>query len=238
MNNLAINCAALGKHDEALQLREETLKRSQAKLGPDHLNTLRNMSNLAKSYASLGRHAEALQLRKQTLERRQAQLGPDHPETLWSTYYVASSLLQLDRGAEALPLLDDFLQRVRGKSTPLDLISEALYLRLGYFAKRKDTAGCRATAELWEKQQRTDADSLYDAACMRAVTAGVLGASDKTAADAEAERAMAWLKQAVSAGYKNAAHMKQDSDLDALRSRPDFRQLLASLEADSANKKE
>ena len=35
-------------------------------------------------------------------------------------------------------------------------------------------------------------------------------------ADAEADRAMAWLQKAVAAGYKNAANMKNDKDLDDL----------------------
>ena len=57
-----------------------------------------------------------------------------------------------------------------------------------------DCADCRATAEMWEKHKRTDADSLYDAACMRAVTAAVLRASDRSESTAEADRAMAWLR--------------------------------------------
>ena len=41
---------------------------------------------------------------------------------------------------------------------------------------------------------------------------------------------MALLKQAVAKGYKDAAHMKKDKDLDPLREREDFKQLLAELE--------
>jgi hypothetical protein len=36
-------------------------------------------------------------------------------------------------------------------------------------------------------------------------------------AEAEADRAMVWLKQAVAAGYNDIAHMQNDRDLDALR---------------------
>ena len=39
------------------------------------------------------------------------------------------------------------------------------------------------------------------------------------------------LRKAVSAGYKNAAHMKKDTDLDSLRDRDDFKKLMADLEA-------
>jgi hypothetical protein len=41
---------------------------------------------------------------------------------------------------------------------------------------------------------------------------------------------MAWLNQAVSAGYKDAAHIKEDHDLDSLRARDDFKRLVAELE--------
>ena len=111
-----------------------------------------------------------------------------------------------------------------------------LGLRLRHFAKAQDGAGCRTTAEMWEGLKRSDAGSLYDAACFRAVTAAVLRAAGRSEAadreaDAEAERAMAWLKQAVAAGYTDAARLKRDKDLDALRGRPDFEKLLAGLAA-------
>jgi hypothetical protein len=41
---------------------------------------------------------------------------------------------------------------------------------------------------------------------------------------------MTWLKQAVAAGYKNAAQLKQDRNLDALRNRADFTKLVTELE--------
>ena len=87
---------------------------------------------------------------------------------------------------------------------------------------------------MWEDQKLSDAGSLYNAACFRAVTAGVFraGAQSEDAAQqaaAEADRAMDWLKQAVAAGYKDAAHMKKDADLKPLRERDDFRELLEEL---------
>jgi hypothetical protein len=45
------------------------------------------------------------------------------------------------------------------------------------------------------------------------------------------------LRQAFFKGYKDAAHMKQDRDLDALRGRDDFKKLLAELEAASSSGK-
>jgi hypothetical protein len=88
---------------------------------------------------------------------------------------------------------------------------------------------------MWEALRRGDAGSLYIAACLRGVTAAVIRKTDPSGeggkqADAEADQAMAWLKQAVTAGYKNAAHLKRDRDLDFLRDRADFTKLVAMLE--------
>jgi hypothetical protein len=44
----------------------------------------------------------------------------------------------------------------------------------------------------------------------------------------EADRAMEWLRKAAAAGYKNVEHMLKDNDLDALRDREDFKELLAA----------
>jgi hypothetical protein len=51
------------------------------------------------------------------------------------------------------------------------------------------------------------------------------------------DRALALLHRAVQAGYLDAAHMKQDTDLDPLRDRGDFKKLLAELEAKSRPEK-
>jgi serine/threonine-protein kinase len=78
--------------------------------------------------------------------------------------------------------------------------------------------------------------ALYDAACVYALAAAqaARAAPPQTSslrAEQWASRAVALLRQTVQKGYSNVAHMKKDADLDALRPRPDFRQLLADLEA-------
>ena len=89
---------------------------------------------------------------------------------------------------------------------------------------------------MWERLNRTDSESLYNAACWRAVTAAVVRATDDSpqaasSAAAEADRAMDWLNKAVAAGYRNFAHMKQDKDLNSLHEREDFNKLVMALEA-------
>ncbi len=178
-----------------------------------------------------------MKLREQTLALRKAKLGPDHPDTLLSMSNLAESLVALDRPSEAVAIIDDCLRRAEGKAVDPRLVPFVLDLRLRAFAKQKDASGCRQTAELWEKLDRNDVDSLYEAACNRAVTAGVLRADDRTPdagqqADAEANIAMSWLAKAVAAGYDTPQHladMTRDHDLDALRDRADFRRLLGEL---------
>ena len=191
----------------------------KTKLGLDHPATLASMNNLASSYEELGRHAEALKLYEEAVARMKAKLWPDHPYTLITMGGVAESLVNLDRGAEAVPIIDDCVRRSGAKGVDPSLVPDVMALRLKHFAKTKDAAGCRATAEMWEKLNRTDAESLYNAACFRAVTAGVSAPAPSPRgtvqeAAVEGDRAMAHLRQAVAAGFKNAAAMKKDKDLD------------------------
>jgi len=238
MINLANVYFALVRYDDALTLRIETVELSKAKYGPDDPLTLKAMYNLAGSLRALGRYTDALRLDEETRSRRTTVLGVDHPDTLASLWSVAEELIWLRRGAEAVPLLDECLQRAVGKHVHWDFKAIA-DLRLRYFQKAKNAEQCRTTAELWEKQQRTDAGSLYKAAVCRAVTAVVLSEASAPGADKtrlakdEADRAMVWLNKAVAAGYNEVAEIKIDNDLAPLRNRADFRTLMAALESKS-----
>jgi tetratricopeptide (TPR) repeat protein len=241
MNNLASSNDALGRHAQALKLSQETLRLRQAKLGPDHPDTLMSMHGLACSYHALGRHAEALELREATLALQKAKLGPDHPDTLDSMDNLASTYEVLGRHAEAFKLNEETLrlrQTKLGPDHPDTLVSRlgvaSRLVRLGRGAEV--AVDCRQAAETWEKLGLPDAESLYNAACFRAVTAAALRAADTSPAgaeqaEAEAGRAMAWLERATAAGYRDAAHMAEDCDLDTLRHRADFKGLLARLSA-------
>jgi hypothetical protein len=130
--------------------------------------------------------------------------------------------------------------------------------------KRVDVANCRATAEFLERRHPTGAAMLYNAACCRALVAAAQAESRRPGdarlakklsqypaespgrplpaplrgteiiSKEEADRARAWLTQAVAAGFKNAARLREDAALDSLRDREDFRKLQAGLEAKAA----
>jgi hypothetical protein len=82
---------------------------------------------------------------------------------------------------------------------------------------------------------RPVADALYNAACFHArcaaavAAAGPPPAEDQVRQEKYAARAVVLLRQAVRAGFKDGAHLRRDPDLDALRGRADFRELLDEL---------
>src|SRR5262249_25722210 len=70
----------------------------------------------------------------------------------------------------------------------------------------------------------------YDLACYHALLSGVAARPDSglssAEGQAEADRALHWLRQALAAGYRVAGLMQRDTDLDPLRSRPDSQLLM------------
>jgi tetratricopeptide (TPR) repeat protein len=236
LTNLANCYHSLHRYEDALKLRTETLELLRAKYGPDDFDTLMVMHNVGSNLRALGRFAEALRFHEEALARRKTTLGIDHPETLASLWSVARDLIELDRGALAIPLLDECLQRAVGKRVHRSF-PEVADLRLRHFEKAKNVQECRRTAELWEKQERTDAESLYQAALCRAVTAAVLkdanpsGSGADGLANDEVERAVAWLAQAVAAGFSDKDRLAKSKEFNLMRNRGDFRKLIAQLEA-------
>ncbi|HMP03090.1 MAG TPA: serine/threonine-protein kinase [Gemmatales bacterium] len=240
MNNLAISYADLNRQHEALKLREEVLEIQKRMLPQDHPEMLVSMSNLATSYAALNRPKEALTLREAVLEIQKRVLPQDHPETLRSMVNLAASLIEANRTTEALALIDEFLAKGNWPGVDPRVVPFAIGLRKTLFSKAGDPVGCRTTAEMWENLCRTDAHSLFGAACLRAITAAVQaktpGADAAQLAQADADKAMAWLQLAVKAGWTDAAQIKAGTELDALRDREDFKKLLAEVEAKAATK--
>jgi serine/threonine protein kinase/tetratricopeptide (TPR) repeat protein len=81
-----------------------------------------------------------------------------------------------------------------------------------------------------ERARSSDGETLYYLAGCHARLGGITGTagSGLTAAEgaAELDRAMGVLRRAVAAGYRPAAWMQRDPDLDPLRARPDFQLLM------------
>ena len=113
---------------------------------------------------------------------------------------------------------------------------------------RNDHAGAAESGEKLTELQLPDgqlaarAGNLYNAARLLSLACGAaakdenLAETDRTTlAEKYATRAVAFLLEDRALGYFKApekvAHMKKDADLDPLRERDDFKQLLKELEA-------
>jgi tetratricopeptide (TPR) repeat protein len=180
-----------------------------------------------------------------------AQLAEDFPSVAGYQNAVAGTLGNLamvlrDRGdlAGARRLLNQAMPRsqVALKSDPRDpsyrdffrknetMLGDIL-LRLG---KHSEAAG--AASRLVALVDTSPNDN-YNAACLLARCVQLAREDAKLPTDQRvklaqsyADRAMAALQKAVAAGYRDAKHMQEDHDLDSLRGRGDFKQLLATLQ--------
>jgi serine/threonine protein kinase/tetratricopeptide (TPR) repeat protein len=106
-----------------------------------------------------------------------------------------------------------------------ELVTPLLALRIRALTRQGRLEEATATAEKGHDLAGKDANRLYDAACGFALCCSSKEPNAKSAA-----RAVAVLREAVEQGYKDVGHIKADADLDALRDRDDFRDLLAQLE--------
>jgi serine/threonine protein kinase/tetratricopeptide (TPR) repeat protein len=103
--------------------------------------------------------------------------------------------------------------------------------RAGEHAKAVAEANALAAAK------DVDSGTLYNVACVCAIVssavkdANIPGAGATRLAETYSTRAVELLQQAVAKGYKEAALMKKEKELDALRDREDFKRLVGELEA-------
>ena len=85
----------------------------------------------------------------------------------------------------------------------------------------------RRSINIFEEMTEPTPGDLYDLACNQSLLSGVVG---HQRAGREADRAMDTLHRAFAAGWRDAAWMRTDPDLDPIRSRPDFQVLMMDME--------
>jgi serine/threonine-protein kinase len=191
---------AMASYSEALAIRRELARDAPAVT--DH------RVRLAKTHEYIGmlqsetrQAAGALTSRREALAIR-LKLAEDYPEV---AEFRRAVLVSLRKIVETSPPVGDVPGTI-----------EALRLAIGFLERRPATG-----------------DGLYDLACYRSLLADHLSRRDPGARDHEAESAartaVSTLKRAIASGYRNLAHMKADSDLDALRSRPDFQLVMMDM---------
>jgi hypothetical protein len=139
----------------------------------------------------------------------------------------AEAYTRLRKFAEAVKDWDKVIELIPPEEQPGFRVRRAI-------ARHHAGQSAEAVAEVAElaKHPSWPAGVWYDFACVYAVASGKLTAKQTAYAD----RAMELLHKAVQAGYNDAAHLKQDTDLDFIRGRDDFKKLVAALEKQAKTK--
>jgi serine/threonine-protein kinase len=245
-----------GRPTEALIASEQALAIRQ-KLADSNPTTTVFQNDLASSHQMIGyelqlagKPAEALAPYKRALEIRQkladanpnvtefqSNLSSTHQVTGWAlnqTGKPAEAMSEFEKAIAIMQKLADANPNVMEWQTELanDLgFIGGIHLKAGRFAEAASSLR-RAITILTLLPSRRPTD-LYNLACGHALLAGLAvdpGSGITTVEGrAHADRAMEWLRQAVGAGYRKLTIMRTDTDLDALRSRPDFQLLLLEL---------
>jgi serine/threonine-protein kinase len=201
---------------------------------------------MAEKQSAAGLHEAALQSRRRALEvaEQVVRAKPENPafrQTLaTSAHDLGEALVHQGRPLDALPPLQQALQeqqslveRTPGAAPRRQLASmHSTYARAQVAANQRAGAlrSLQAARAVLEKLPERGPNDHYSLACILA-QASALGAADRAAADAD--QAVAALRQAVAAGYKDARRLAEDTNLDPLRSRKDFQELLAGLQKES-----
>jgi serine/threonine protein kinase/tetratricopeptide (TPR) repeat protein len=237
VNNLANSYITAGQVAEAVAILKDTLTLRERRGKAEPGNNL-EQSYLAWTHGQIGEaqqtgldYAAAVQAYARSVEmfeklHQTGALKDAHFAGRLNLY--RQRLAQCRKAERAVKDLDFALQQ------PAADVPELLLIRLRYLLKEQKLPAAVESAARMKERAGDKAEHLYDAACAYALCAAAKQAKRPDAAvpgsEKLAEEAMAMLNQAVARGYQNAAHLKEDRDLDALRQRADFQKLLADLE--------
>jgi tetratricopeptide (TPR) repeat protein len=238
-NSLGVLLRRLGRGPEAEQQYLKALA-IQEKLAADFPALPEYRISLGGSYCNFGNLLLAGGNRSRSLEwfaRVIGTLAPIHqqePRDALARQFLRNSHWaramahdQLQQFAEAIPDWDKAIELSSKEEQPGMRASRAI-------SRVNAGQAAQAVAEVAELTKSSDwsAGQWYNLACVFAI------ASDKLADKKQeyADRAMELLHKAVNVGFQDAAHIKQDNDLDALRARDDFQKLLAELEQPAEKK--
>jgi tetratricopeptide (TPR) repeat protein len=255
-NNKGQLLIATGREKEAVSECVQALDSMQRGIDvnpavSEHRNNLaffgNNLGDLL--YYDLGRYEEALQVYRRSANA----LQPVVDVRSTNIYYldnlakshtgIGSVLVVLGRPGEALPEFDKALLHARKVAAALPKETPTLIARLARERGKalqklgqlpEAVASFREAIRIWKRMWKPKPDDQYDLASSYALLYGA--ALEKESgltmmeADEVGEHAVAVLRRAIDAGYRDLATMSKDTDLDSLRKRPDFEKVLKELE--------
>jgi tetratricopeptide (TPR) repeat protein len=246
-----------GHPDEAIRSQQRVLAIREA-LARDDPASPKRLSALAWCQMDLGMALEAVGRREEAL-RRVTQAVAAHEELVRAdpadVFYrerlatCLSNLVNLKRRAgapearrtlERIVAIREALARDNPTSFHYQVGLTWSYLALASEQAAADPGGAliniRKAERIVERSSHVNPTILYNLACAYAQCSagarrggGDLTPTERAAPEDCADCAMAALRRAVAAGYANVPLIRRDVDLDPLRSRRDFRELLMDL---------
>lgn len=215
------------KYRKALAIREKlvaefpSVPTYRVEIGGSYCNFGNLIVNGGKPSESLEWFAKAISLLTPVYER--------DPRDVMVRRFLRNSLTgqavandRLGKYADAVKDLDRVIELSENSELPMYRAYRANFkLRAGQLAEAVAEAAELTKSSSW------NAGQWYNFARVYALASGKI--ADKK--DEYAKRAVELLQRAVKAGYKDAAHVMKDADLDALRDREDFKKLMDELEA-------
>jgi serine/threonine-protein kinase len=153
---------------------------------------------------------------------RKGQFGDRAKSAAWRRQFE-QALAQCRTAERAVTDLDFVLKQ------PRQQVPQLLDLRVRALCRRGQHAAAAATADRAHQLAGKDAGQLYQVACWYALCSAAVAPGKVD--DPLAARAVAVLREAVRAGYHDAGHVRGNRDLDPLRSRDDYRQLMKELDS-------
>jgi tetratricopeptide (TPR) repeat protein len=244
---------ALAAYERALAVRQK-MARENPRVGQYQTELARLLTSLGSLYQTLDQPAQARQSHEQAVAIRE-KLVSDKPaanlqlDLAWSYTQFGNLVIGTGRADEASRLYQQALGLATKLITTNPANPEILYTLSAVHGgmgrvHSKQGRPAEALPSLQEalatlaKISSTHLNVLYDRACWLALCSSVVGHGKTSLTPAEqaerqkyGDRAMDALRQAIRAGQFSVHDLRTDSDLDALRSRDDFRKLLGEVEA-------
>ncbi len=247
---------SLGREEEALAALERAREAREVLItaNPSVTRNREMLARVLRQTADIHRRAGRLPGALAALERAaqvSAGLANDHPQNrdyqvhlAWNYFALGNHCGEMGKSSEASSYFDKAIAIRRNMiaadpSTPSHRTELASMFRYRAIVMQKCGRPADAVRDFRQSiamyQELTDPTpgNRYDLACLQSLLAGVAAEAGSGLTPDEgraaAEQAMTTLHQAFDAGWNNPAWMRIDTDLDPIRSRPDFQLLLMKM---------
>ena len=225
--------ASLGKREPAKEQHQKALAIREG-LATEFSGVTLYRLDLSRTYSDLGaiesggdRPADSLPWFEKAIAIQSATFRADSDSAAarqllrYSYQSRADALGRLGRHEESLRDWDKVIEL-----SPPEALLDAKAQRACLRARLGKLAEAIAEATEITKSDSTNGERCYNLACVYSVASG----KDAAKKSEYADRAMELLQNAAKLGFKDAALVAKDPDLDSLRTRDDFKKLLADLE--------